>query len=338
MVVSSVVSNRTKGPPIAGGDKAALRKFADQAMRALATLKSTDCLLEINQGNIISMTECLPKLLQNKFATLAFDLEAKGQSFTTLSDFVGFVNRQASIANHPIKQKSTANNSIKNRRLAPPLENTDLPRVTTMATIGDRKPPPRNGKGKSNNCHCCGQAHPLYRCDVFKGKTPQERASLISAKKLCPNCLKDQVHSVDNCPSSFRCRVTGCGAFDHSLLHPTQFHVRMSEDHIADDPSTVVNNVTVATSCTTTGTEDSNTVLLQVVPLRVIGHNGTAVSTYAMLDSGCEITLVDPSHVRLLRLCGQPDRLVFSTVSNRNEPQDGERVDLAVESLIDKQL
>ena len=149
---------------IAGGDKAALRKFADQAMRALATLKSMDCLSEINQGNIISMTERLPKHLQNKFATLAFDLEAKGQSFTTLSDFVGFVNRQASIANHPINQKSTANNSIKIRRLAAPLEKTDLPRVTTMAAIGDRKPPPRKTERVSQTIvvavvkltHCIG--------------------------------------------------------------------------------------------------------------------------------------------------------------------------------------
>ena len=124
--------------------------------------------------------------------------------------------------------------------------------------------------------------------------------------------------------------------FHYSLLHPTQLHVRMSEDHVADDPSTAV-NVTAATSCTTTGAEDSDTVLLQVVPLQVIGHNGMAVSTYAMLDSGLEITLVDPSLVRLLRLCGQPERLVFSTVSNRNEPQEGERVDLEVESLIDEQ-
>ena len=125
MIVSSVVSNFTKGPPIAGGDKAAQRKFADQTTRALATLKSMDYLSEINQGNIICMTERLPKHLQNKFATLAFDLEAKGQSFTTFSDFVSFVNRQACIANHPINQKSTANNSIKNRRLATPLEKTD---------------------------------------------------------------------------------------------------------------------------------------------------------------------------------------------------------------------
>lgn len=127
----------------------------------------------------------------------------------------------------------------------------------------------------------------------------------------------------------------GCGAFHHSLLHPTQLHVRMSEDNVSDDSCTAANNVTAATSCTTTGTEGSDTVLLQVVPLRVIGHNGMTVSTYAMLDSGSEITLVDPSLVRLLCLHGEPDRF-FSTVSNHNEPQDGERVNLAVESLIDE--
>ena len=164
-------------------------------------------LSEINQGNIINMTERLPKYLQNKFATLAFDLEVKGQSFTTLSDFAGFVNGQANIANHPINQKSTNNNSIKNRRLTPPLEKADLPKIATMATIGDRKPPPKGRKDKSTNCRCCGQTHPLYRCDVFKSKTPQERAALISAKKLCRNCRKDPDHSADNCPSSSRCRV-----------------------------------------------------------------------------------------------------------------------------------
>ena len=55
-----------------------------------------------------------------------------------------------------------------------------------------------------------------------------------------------------------------------------------------------------------------------------------------MLDSGSEITLVDPSLVSSLRLSGQPDRLVLSTVSSQ-EPQEGERVDLVVESLIDEQ-
>ena len=67
-----------------------------------------------------------------------------------------------------------------------------------------------------------------------------------------------------------------------------------------------------------------------------MGADEFVVTTYAMLDSGSEITLVDPSLVSSLRLSGQPDRLVLSTV-NSQEPQEGERVDLVVESLIDEQ-
>ena len=77
------------------------------------------------------------------------------------------------------------------------------------------------------------------------------------------------------------------------------------------------------------------TILLQVVPLCVIGADGLAVTTYAMLDSASEITLVDPSLVCSLRLSGRPDQLVLSTVSNQ-DPQ-GERVDLVVESITDEQ-
>ena len=75
---SSVVNNLIKGPSIATNDKIAIRRFADQATRALAALKSMNCVTEINQGNIASMTERLPKHLQDKFATLAYNLEAKG--------------------------------------------------------------------------------------------------------------------------------------------------------------------------------------------------------------------------------------------------------------------
>lgn len=342
IIVGSVVNNLTKGPAITSGDKIAFRKFADQATRALATLKSMNCLSEINQGNIVTMTERLPKPLQHKFAALAYDLEAKGQRFPTLANFVDFVNRHANIANHPVNNKSQQSNDNnkppKNKRV-PPDGRTEETRFTTMATGDNREALQhlKEKKGKSNNCRCCGQAHPLYRCDEFKGKTQQERAALVSSKKLCPNCLKDSKHSVDTCPSSFRCRVTGCGAFHHSLLHPVQLHIHVSDDRTADDQAEGVDTKTSATSCATAGAKDSGTILLQVVPLRVVGLNGKTVTTYAMLDSGSEITLVDPSLVNSLGLSGRPDRLVFSTVSDHNEPQEGERVDFAVESLIDTQ-
>ena len=80
-----------KGPPISASDKINLRKFGDSATRVLATLTSMNCMSQVNQGNIVSMTEQLSKPLQDKFAKLACDLETKGQHFPTLTDFVGFV-------------------------------------------------------------------------------------------------------------------------------------------------------------------------------------------------------------------------------------------------------
>ncbi|CAB3987692.1 Hypothetical predicted protein [Paramuricea clavata] len=64
---------------------------------------------------------------------------------------------------------------------------------------------------------------------------------------------------------------------------------------------------------------------------------GKVVTTYAMLDSGSEIILVDPSLASTLDLDGQPYELVVSTVSNDNDIQHGYRVNLSVESLIDNE-
>ena len=283
MIVNSVINSLVKGPPISASDKINLRKFAHSATRALATLTSMNCLSQVNQGNIVSMTERLPKPLQDKFATLTCDLKTKGQHFPTLTDFVGIVNKHAKNANHPVSRKSQQfnyNNHSKNKR-PPPNEKMNI-------NDGGKPPPkqpPKKGKGKENNCHYCGQAHPLYRSEAFKAKMPRERMSFISSKRLYPNCLKGTEHTTDICSSMFRCRVEGCGAFHHSLLHKTQPQQR-PENSTSEDQAAAVDATTSTPVCATAGREDPETVLLQVVPLRVVGSNGLAVTTYAMLDSG----------------------------------------------------
>ena len=71
-------------------------------MSAEATLRSLCSLTEINQGNLVEMSRRLPRHLQEKFSTLAHDLESKEQQFTTLSDFAGFLDKWAIVANHPV--------------------------------------------------------------------------------------------------------------------------------------------------------------------------------------------------------------------------------------------
>ena len=83
LIVSSMVDSLNKGPSFPIGDRIALRKFADNAASAEATLKSLDCSNEISQGNLSEMSHRLPRHLQEKFATLAHDLNLKGERLPT---------------------------------------------------------------------------------------------------------------------------------------------------------------------------------------------------------------------------------------------------------------
>ena len=93
VIVASIVGGLVNGTVIPDGDKTALRRFADKTARALATLESLDCLHEIYQGNLVEIAGRLPKQLQQRFASLAKELEEKKERFPTLSDFSVFVDK-----------------------------------------------------------------------------------------------------------------------------------------------------------------------------------------------------------------------------------------------------
>jgi hypothetical protein len=158
LVVRSIVDSLTKGPSLAIRDQIALRKFVDNVVSAEATLKSLGCLNEIDQGNLVEMSHRLPRHLQEKFATLAHDVESK--------DFASFLDKWATVANHPV---NVANIHV------PPKDKSDstLKRGTFATGL------PRSDKGKdvpgkdspAELCPCCSLTHSIYRCELFKKKT-----------------------------------------------------------------------------------------------------------------------------------------------------------------------
>ena len=138
-------------------------------------------------------------------------------------------------------------------------------------------------------------------------------------------------HQVRSCPSKFKCKIEGCGLSHHTLLHKPKLPVKKKDE----DDGYKRGDIPNARNNTTT-LETSDAVLLQVVPVRVIGHHGAATTTFAMLDSGSEITLVDPSLMEQLGVQGRSDKLLVSTVSDENDLQHGRRLNSSIESLIDE--
>jgi len=67
-------------------------------------------------------------------------------------------------------------------------------------------------------CVVCKGNHPLWRCVVFKAKTPTQRAKVVSDNNMCFSCLNGK-HLAKDCPKGLKCSVPGCGKSHSVLLH-----------------------------------------------------------------------------------------------------------------------
>lgn len=88
------------------------------------------------------------------------------------------------------------------------------------------------------------------------------------------------------------------------------------------------------TSTRSVGTAvDSPEVLLQVIPVKVISNAGRQITTYGLIDLGSDITMVDPSLVKLLNIEGTPSKLSLTTVNSADVEEKGMKVKFKIASL-----
>ena len=69
---------------------------------------------------------------------------------------------------------------------------------------------------KEKRCVACKESHPLWRCPVFRRKTPTERTKLAAESKLCFSCLNEG-HTFRQCPQPRKCTKEGCSS-SHNIL------------------------------------------------------------------------------------------------------------------------
>lgn len=182
----------------------------------------------------------------------------------------------------------------------------------------------------------CVRSNPLYRCEVFKSKSPEERGEFVERKRICFNCINWKDHNSRSCKSPVRCKSLGCGKLHHTLLHRSTPPVEKKRK--ADTGTNTYtqnsahknssNNVNLAS-------EQSNEILLQEIPLRSINDDGSDVTTYGLIDSGSDVTMIDPSLVELLGLQGITGNLSLSTVNAKDRKETGIKVNFKVAPIED---
>lgn len=171
-----------------------------------------------------------------------------------------------------------------------------------------------HGNQLRNDCLICDKScKNIANCKTFADLNVSERWVKVRANNLCRSCLKS--HN-GRCRANLRCNVNNCTARHNSLLHQEN----------SEYQSTVSKN----SESINAHNHNSNEALFKYVPIILYGQN-RIVSTYAFLDDGSSVTVIEQSLADELELEGQPEPLCLKWTSNESRVEDdSQRIEIDV--------
>ena len=147
---------------------------------------------------------------------------------------------------------------------------------------------------------------------------PAERFDMAKKLKVCYNCLKKE-HFTSECKSKNHCFNAGCTERHHTTLY----------EHFAEQIAKE------AFSGNTQICEPSGTVYLSIVPVKLQGLDSSSITTYALLDTGSQRTLVRDDVAKKLKLKKQDKRITITTINDSGTKTKVKETSMRVENKED---
>nr|XP_034192366.1 uncharacterized protein LOC117609798 [Osmia lignaria] len=168
-------------------------------------------------------------------------------------------------------------------------------------------------------CVACGADHALFRCDVFRGQSVEQRLSLAREHHRCFNCLQ-KGHLPAACPSKRACSI--CKGKHHTLLHSERKGSKTSSvskgrestshadsesgQHSAQPTYVADNNIEDTTMSTSVNTHFGTSrhekkVVLATAWIKVGTREGRQATLRALIDPGSEATFIRENVANALR-------------------------------------
>ncbi|XP_048586408.1 uncharacterized protein LOC116604491 [Nematostella vectensis] len=298
-------------PPLRNGGGPALLEFSRHLEVAHRTLSGmgSDYVSELNYTSTLrELNNKLPYFMKGKWTERAGRIIESG-SRPNFSDFLKFIKERAKLVNNEFGDDLVSASSQRGKK-----GNNSDKKQTPRSSMATGVTPPQNseqrqqrGQGNASwKCVICSGPHGLWKCAQFKELNSEERNKLVLSNRLCFKCLSGG-HFRDTCPkTTFKCQVKGCGKEHHTLLH---FSVQERKDNTVDNKidkspgqarpnasapeTTGVNagSTSVASVSVATGAGERR-VCLGVIPVKVkVKGDDRVLETYALLDSGSEVSL-----------------------------------------------
>ncbi|XP_055836519.1 uncharacterized protein LOC129905140 [Episyrphus balteatus] len=173
---------------------------------------------------------------------------------------------------------------------------------------------------------CSKKKHVLSECDEFLALTPVERQAFAQEKSICFTCLNPSRHQWKVCAKKRSCGTEGCSRRHHSLLHTS-----------ANTSSTELNSLAVSfvpqphIHSSHVGFDVS--ILFKIVPIRIYGNGDLFVDTYAFLDDGSSLSMVDEELFHELGLNGQSEKLTLQWTKGVSRVEDCKKTTFSVSGI-----
>nr|XP_034824837.1 uncharacterized protein LOC117982583 [Maniola hyperantus] len=162
------------------------------------------------------------------------------------------------------------------------------------------------------SCVACGGEHHLPTCPRLITKDIGDRWKFAREAQVCFQCLRAN-HRREGCKAS-RCGVNGCQQPHHHLLHKN---------------TRAVGGAATASVMNTMASQ--STVLLKICPVTIRGPKGT-LDTYALLDEGSTITLVDGKVAAVVGAEGPTRKLKLHGINAVSDEISSQTVGLLIKS------
>ncbi|XP_062538136.1 uncharacterized protein LOC134206436 [Armigeres subalbatus] len=157
---------------------------------------------------------------------------------------------------------------------------------------------------------------------MFKSLSLGDHWKAVSTHQLCKICLVP--HGKWPCKSNKVCNVGGCSKGHNTLLHPG-FPEELRGRPGNSSPAVV-----------SVHRQLQNTILFRIIPVTLYGE-GTQVSTFAFLDEGSSLTLMNAEIARQLNIVGEVHPLCLTWTGNvKRREKESQQVSLQISGYSNK--
>ncbi|XP_065094576.1 uncharacterized protein LOC135715093 [Ochlerotatus camptorhynchus] len=167
---------------------------------------------------------------------------------------------------------------------------------------------------------CKGSCPSLAKCKRFVELSYESKWAVIREAKLCRKCLRK--HN-GTCRQQSKCGVRECTYLHHPLLHSERTEASRNGSRV---------EAATNTSCNVHQAQ-TNDVLFRIVPVVLHGPS-KMIQTYAFIDDGSELTLMEHSLAQELGLQGPNKALCLKwTGGSRRMENESQKVEVVISSV-----